>query len=172
MCAYTCPRTHRRNHRNTTRTCTLYWREGVWVRGYVCGYRDVHVCPPDQSIVHVPLQVNRFQKSILLIVQYKPLKVFYLSFSTNIENPVRKISFSRIWSSTQDYEVLVLLLNPIGILISAWPISSDSKDLYWRCTSNKKASRRGRPLNIFTLFIGSGGQRRSPFECKFSTVAV
>jgi len=30
--------------------------------------------PPTQSIIYVPLQVNRFQKSILLIVQYKDLK--------------------------------------------------------------------------------------------------
>ena len=29
---------------------------------------------PTQSIIYVPLQVNRFQKSILLIVQYKYLK--------------------------------------------------------------------------------------------------
>jgi len=29
---------------------------------------------PTQSIIHVPLQVNRFQKFILLIVQYKHLK--------------------------------------------------------------------------------------------------
>ena len=29
---------------------------------------------PSQSIMYVPLQVNRFQKSILLIVQYKHLK--------------------------------------------------------------------------------------------------
>ena len=35
-----------------------------------------------------------------------------------------------------------------------------------------KSFSAGPALNIFTLFIGSGGQRRSPFECKFSTVAV
>jgi len=129
VCVYTCPRTHRRNHRNTTRTCTLYWREGVWVRGWVCGYRHVHVCPPDQSIVHVPLQVNRFQKSILLIVQYKPLKVFYLSFSTNIENPVPRILFSIIWSSAQDYAVLVLFLKPVGF--SFPPVQYDQVEMFW-----------------------------------------
>jgi len=29
---------------------------------------------PTQSMIYVPLQVNRFQESILLIVQYKHLK--------------------------------------------------------------------------------------------------
>ena len=40
------------------------------------------------SIIYVPLQVNRFQISILLIIQY------------NIYNSVPEILFSRIWSST------------------------------------------------------------------------
>jgi len=39
---------------------------------------------PTQSIICVPLQVNRSQKIILLIVQY------------NIQNPVPEILFSRI----------------------------------------------------------------------------
>ena len=79
---------------------------------------------PTQSIIYVPLQVNTFQKSILLIVQYKYLKSCSKDFILH--------------NLILHYELLVLLLNPVGNLISAWPISSESKDLYWRCTSNKK----------------------------------
>ena len=46
-------------------------------------------------------------------------KVFYLSFSTNIENPVPEILFSKIGSSAQDHTVLVVLLNLVGFFISA-----------------------------------------------------
>ena len=43
---------------------------------YICTYICVekHVFCPTQSIVYVPLRVIKFQKSILLIVQYKYLK--------------------------------------------------------------------------------------------------
>ena len=40
-----------------------------------------------QSIVYVPLQVNRFQKSILLIVQYKYLKSFSGDFYSPESDP-------------------------------------------------------------------------------------
>jgi len=38
------------------------------------------LCHPTQSIMYVPLQVNRFQKSILRIVQYKYLKSYSRDF--------------------------------------------------------------------------------------------
>ena len=37
-------------------------------------YFVLRMVRPTQTIIHVPLLVNRFQKSILLIVQYKDLK--------------------------------------------------------------------------------------------------
>ena len=37
-------------------------------------YYSVSLSRPTQSIMYVPLQVNRFQESILLIVKYKYLK--------------------------------------------------------------------------------------------------
>ena len=105
---------------------------------------------PTQSIMYVPLQVNRFQKSILLIVQYKYLK----SCSGDL--------FSRIWSSAQDHAVLVLLLNLFGGFISTRPHWSGGNILYHSCTSFEEAFRRGQPLSIFTWFIGAGG---IPFIC-------
>jgi len=61
---------------------------------------------PTQSIMYIPFQVNRFQKSILLIVQYKYPKScsedFFLKNRT------------KIWSSAQDHAVLHLLLNTVG----------------------------------------------------------
>jgi len=41
---------------------------------------------PTQSIMYVPLQVNRFQKSSLLIVQYKYLKSCSRDFI--LQNPI------------------------------------------------------------------------------------
>ena len=62
---------------------------------YIClnTYSRTHTYRPTQSIISVPLQVNRFKKIILLIVQYKYSK----SCSEDcIQNPVPKIVFSRI----------------------------------------------------------------------------
>jgi len=42
--------------------------------------KRVHMYHPTQSIIYVPLQVNRFHKIILLIVQYKYLKSFSEDF--------------------------------------------------------------------------------------------
>ena len=47
----------------------------IYKYSYVYIYIYIHTCiRPTHSIIHVPLQVNRFQKIILLIVQYKYLK--------------------------------------------------------------------------------------------------
>jgi len=67
----------------------------------------------------------------------------------------KRFLFSGIWSSAQDHAVLVLFLNLVGFFIStAW---SDGNVLYHSCTSFEGASRGGQPLNIFTWFIGAGG---------------
>jgi len=52
---------------------------------------------PTQSIIHVPLQVNRFQKVILLIVQSCS------RFPEILDFLFPEILFSRIWSSAQNY---------------------------------------------------------------------
>ena len=46
---------------------------------------------PTQSIMYVPLQVNRFQKNILLIVQYKYLKSCFGDFHSPESDPPHKI---------------------------------------------------------------------------------
>jgi len=70
---------------------------------------------------------------------------------------LRRILFSRIWSSAQDHAVLVLLLNLVVFFIFTWPRWSGGNDLYHRCTSFEEASPGAKPLNIFTWFIGAGG---------------
>jgi len=50
---------------------------------------------PTQSIMYVPLQVNRFQKSILLIVQYKYVKKCSEDFYSPESDPPQKIM--RYW---------------------------------------------------------------------------
>jgi len=114
----------------------------------------IHICKsthlysynrPAQSIIHVPLQVNRFQKSILLIVQYKYLKSCSGDFILqNLILHTRSCG-------------LVLLLNLVGFFISTWPSWSGGIVLYRSCTNSEGASRRGQPLNIFTWFIEAGG---------------
>jgi len=98
-----------------------------------------------QSIMHVPLQVNGFQKIILLIVHY------------NIWNPVPEILFSRIWSSAQGYAVLGLLLNPVVFLISGWQKSVSRKWFVLAVYQVWKGISAGPALEYFTYFIGAGG---------------
>jgi len=62
------------------------------------------------SIKYIPFQVIIFQKSILLIVQYKYSKSCSEDFF--LKNP------TKIWSSAQDHAVLHLLLNTVGFFIS------------------------------------------------------
>ena len=46
---------------------------------------------PTQSVMYVPLQVNRFHKRILLIVQYKYLKSCFADFYSPESDPPHKI---------------------------------------------------------------------------------
>jgi len=116
---------------------------------YTCGYtHDTHAgdnVRPTQSIMYVPLQVYRFQKFILLFVQY------------NIQNPVPEIWFSRIWSSAQDYAVQCLLLNPVVFLISASQQSVKRKWFVLAVYQVWKGISAGPSLKYFTWFIGAGG---------------
>jgi len=93
---------------------------------------------PTQSIIYIPLQVNRFQISVLLIVRYEYLKSCSGGFI--LQN------------------LLVVLLNLVGFFISTRPSWSGGNFLYHSCTSFEGASRRGQPLNIFAGFIGAGGK--------------
>ena len=92
---------------------------------------------PTQSIIHVPLQVHRFKKNILLIVQYKYLKSCSRRFYSPESDPPHKIMRYDVYYSTQ----LCCWFPPDRNL-------SGGNDLYWRCTRFEKAFRRGRALNI------------------------
>ena len=74
------------------------------------------------------------------------------------ENPLGP---SWIWSSSQDYEVLVLLLNPVGIFISSWPISSDSKICIGGVPVTKSFSG-GVALKYFYMIHRVGRPRTAP----------
>jgi len=91
-------------------------------------------------------------------------KPFNESFNTNVKNVFRRIKYSRIWSSTQDYAVLVLLLNIVETFISAWPEWSGVSFDEMISTSLSEVpapNGRGRPVNIFTWFIRSSGWKEN-----------
>jgi len=92
--------------------------------------------------MYIPFQVNTFQKSILLIVQYKYLKSCSEDLFSKIQqksDPPHKIMRYLIYYSTQ----LAFSFPPGRNL----PVGND---LYHNCISFEGASWRGQPLNIFT----------------------
>jgi len=83
---------------------------------------------------------------------YRSIQIFKIMFWGFIfKNP------TKIWSSAQDHALIHLLLNTVGFFISVRRNLPYRNDLYSSCTSFQGASSRGKPLNIFTWFIGSGG---------------
>ena len=62
---------------------------------FICSVSPSVCARPTQSIMYVPLQVNRFQKSILLIIQYKYLKSCSGDFYSPESEPPHKIM--RYW---------------------------------------------------------------------------
>jgi len=113
---------------------------------------------PTQSMICVSLQVNRFQKFILLIVQYKYLKSCSKDFSP------------RIWSSAQDYAVLGLLLNLVVFWISAWQKSVRRKWFVLAVYQFWKGISAGPAHKYFTWFIGAGGHSRTHFWMWYDSV--
>jgi len=106
---------------------------------------------PTQWINYVPLLVNRFQESILLI------------FSTNIQNPVPRDFFSKIWFFAQDYAALLSLLNLVGFFISA-----RQKSVRWKlCVPAgyqfPRGISAGPALNFFAWFVGPGVEKGNLF---------
>jgi len=65
---------------------------------------------PTQSIMYVPLYKNRYLYNILLIFKYKYLKSYSGDFML------------RIWSSAQDHDMMILLVNTVEFLISYRPL--------------------------------------------------
>ena len=67
---------------------------------YWCNHTPTHI-RPTQSIMYVPLQVNRSQKCILLFVQYKYIKSCYGDFNSPESDPTHKIMRYWVYYSTQ-----------------------------------------------------------------------
>jgi len=65
----------------------------LYIHIYIHIFISIH--RPTQSIMYVPLQVNRFRKSVLLIVQYKYLKSCSGDFYSPESDPPHKIM--RYW---------------------------------------------------------------------------
>ena len=112
--------------------------------------RDLHMraIRPTQSVICVPLQVNRFQKSILLIVQYKYSK----SCSEVLSH----------WFSAQDHVVLRLFLNIVGFFISAWQKSAKRKSFVPQLYQLRKGFSQGPALKYFFM-IHKGGRIHADF---------
>ena len=75
----------------------------VYMQGpsvFVC-FQKCSLIRPTQSIMHVPLQVNRSQKCILLNVQYKYLKSCCGDFDAPESDPPHKIMRYWVYYSTQ-----------------------------------------------------------------------
>jgi len=84
---------------------SLVWLMCVSCVTHVCVLCHSCVClvwfRPTQSIMYVPLQVNRSQNSILLIVQYKYSKSCSGDFNSQESDPPHKIMHYWIYYSTQ-----------------------------------------------------------------------
>jgi len=94
-------------------------------------------------MIYVHVLVDRFQKSALLIVQYKYSKNCCEDFI--LQDLILRTRIS----------VLLLLLGPVGCFISTRSIWLGEIFLYQLGTSSQRANRRGRPLNYFTWVKGS-----------------
>jgi len=95
--------------------------------------------------MYVPLLLNRFQKSILLIIQYKSLKS--CSWDSILQNLILRTRSCGTGFITQSSWVFHFHQT----IMVGWKCF-----LYHSCTSSEGASRRGQPLNIFTWFTGAG----------------
>jgi len=110
--------------------------------------------------MQTPIQINRFQKTILLIVQYKYLKSCSKDFFLKNQ--------TKIWSSAQDHAVLHLLLNTVGFFFSTRQKSAWQKWIVPQLYQLPRGILEGPALQyyIFTWFIGSGAWSRCGWKAK------
>jgi len=100
---------------------------------------------PTQLIIYVPLQRNRFQKVILLIVQYK-FKILFQAFDSLESDPPHKIMRYWVYYSTQ-----FCFWFPSDRNLSV------RNDLYLADYQFSKGTSAGQALKYFTWFIGAVG---------------
>jgi len=121
---------------NVAAYCSVLQHVSTLQRVAACCTMSQHA-RPTQSIMYVPLQVNMFLKSILLIVQYKYLKSCSGDFI--LQNLILRTLSRGTGFITQSSWVFYFLQTTL-----------DGNFLYHICTSFERASRGGQPLNIFT----------------------
>jgi len=108
-------------------------------------YSVIRLIRPTQSMIYVPFQVNRFQKKYFTYRSVQILKILFRKF------------FSRIWSSAQDHVLLDLLLNIVGLFISAWQKSVRRKCFVPQLYQLRRSISEGPALKYFYM-IHRGGR--------------
>ena len=109
---------------------------------------------PTQSIMYVPIQINRFKKTILLIVQYKYLK----SCSRRFYCP-NLILCTRLCGT-------MFITQPSCLFDFRLTESVRRKWFVLAVYQHRKGISAGPALKYFTWFIGAGGYTKSrPHKC-------
>jgi len=118
------------------RPSTSTWRK--WIR-------------PTQSVMYVPLQVNRSEENILLIVQYRYLKSCSGDFCSPESDPPHKIMRYCGWVF---HFHLTESVRRKWILLEVYQF--------------RKGISAGPALKYFTWFIGAGGKRRNAWSSRMT----
>jgi len=123
----------------------------IYKRKYICKctyvYTHIRMCPPDQII-----DLNSLPSSQIS-------DFFYLSFSTNLHNFLRRIRCSWNWSPAQDYAVLILLLISVDCFVSARSIWSGGNILYHLGTSSQTRTHTHTHTHTRMHLGGAGPER-------------
>jgi len=120
------------------------------------------MCSPGVHVYKCVLYAYVYKRVLRESIAWWPdFRLFYSSLGTNIQNLVRRIRCSRFWFSAQNLLVPMILLNPVGFVISTRPQWLGGNILYQLGTS---AHRWGWPLNICAWFIGLGGACRGFYD--------
>jgi len=133
--------------------CALY----TWSR---CLHHLTIYDRPTQSIMYVPLQVNRSKKIILLIVQYKYLKSCSRRFYC--PNLILRTRFCGTMFITE----------PSCLFDFHLTESVRWKWFVWAVYQFWKGISAGPALKYFTWFIGAGGSSHDVWEMTFHTIGL
>jgi len=125
----------------------MYMHTNVHIYVNICItiHKYVYICQPTQSIMYVPLQVNRFKKFILLVVQYKYLKSCSRRFYC--PNLILRTRLCDTMFTTQPSCLFYFHLTEF--VRRKWFVLAVYQ--FWKGIS------AGPALKYFTWFIGAGG---------------
>jgi len=151
---YVCMYTHMYTHMYVY-TWIYVWIYYIYTHVWIYVHAYIYVCIYVYTCMHV-YNARPNQRFMFTAWLQDFRKLFYVSFSTNIQTLVQRIRCSSIWSSAHDYALLVLTLNPVNFLISTRCIWSEENILYQFNISSQRTARLCWPLNIFAWFKGRG----------------